>query len=121
MLGIASKIKDEVRATARSAVLSLAGAILTAVGLGFLTLALWLFLLTVGSALAAAVIIGAIYCGAGFILLAVAASGKGAPGDADLPDPEAPPAPPPKDPFFQMAEGFAVGLQAGRAAGRPPS
>ena len=92
---------------------------LAAVGLGFLTLALWLYLLSVGTAIAAAVIIGAIYCGAGFILLAVAGSaGKTSSDHASrAPDPDAAPA---GDPFFRMAEGFAAGLQAGRAASRRP-
>ena len=44
------------------------------IGLGFMTAAAWLFLITVTTALSAALIIGAAYLGLGLILIGVASS-----------------------------------------------
>lgn len=60
--------------TARTAALGLAGGLLLAVGAGFLTLAAWLVLLTVTTALNAAVILGAFFTGLGIIILVVASA-----------------------------------------------
>lgn len=115
MHGIAASIGAEVRATARTASLGVLGLVFALVGIGFLTVALWLFVVTVGSALIAAVIIGALYCAVGCLLLAIAASRSRAQERAKrLAAAQA--APDARSPFVQMAEGFAIGLQAGRSA-----
>lgn len=118
----AAEVKDTARATARAAALSTMGTLFAVVGIGFLTVALWLFLVTLKSAIFAATVIGSLYCALGFILLAFASSGSSKSADAT---PEFssgrssnPPANETREPFLQMAEGFALGMQAGRSARR---
>ncbi|WP_299845935.1 phage holin family protein [uncultured Roseovarius sp.] len=117
---LANDVKDTARATARAALFSTLGGIFALVGTGFLTVALWLLLVTLESAIFAASVIGALYCAFGFILMAVGLKGKAQPsgryefssgrtGDADA-------ANAPREPFLQVAEGFAMGLKAGRSA-----
>lgn len=114
-----SDVKDSARATARAAAFSALGTTFALIGLGFLTTALWMLLASHESALFAATVIGALYCAFGFGFLALGSRGTGdkrhrssgtkrGMSDAD--------APPPRDPFLQLAEGFAIGLQAGRSA-----
>lgn len=108
-----STLKNDARAAARAAAFSALGGLFALVGLGFLTLALWLVLTSVESATFAATVIGVLYAAAAFILLAFGASGrrKGA-----EPSPQDRDAHTPREPFVQMAEGFAMGMQAGRSA-----
>lgn len=119
MLGIIQDAKDRARQAARAAVLSTIGAILCLVGVGFLTSALWIIIEIEYGALMAALLIGGLYLVLGGAILAF---GRNSQSDAPpahpgaaAHDPHTAP-PPPKDPIFQMAEGFAVGLQAGRQA-----
>ena len=121
---IANDVKDSARATARAALFSTLGGFFALVGTGFLTLALWLLLVSVESALFAATVIGALYCAFGFILLAVGLKGRKHTttdsyefSSGRSQGQEA--ANTPREPFLQMAEGFAMGLQAGRSARSP--
>ncbi len=122
---ITKNVKDTVRATARAALFSTMGGFFALVGTGFLTVGLWLFLVRLESAIFAATVIGVSYCAFGFILIAVGAKGKKSQTsdrarfssdrntgkDAETA---------PREPFLQMAEGFAMGLQAGRSARARP-
>lgn len=114
---IVSNVKDNARATARAAAFSVLGAIFALIGLGFLTVALWLLLQAQEGTLFAATVIGALYCAVGFAFLAFGARGK----SKSTQDPltfqsERTSANAPREPFMQMAEGFAMGMQAGRSA-----
>lgn len=113
-----TSLRADLREAARSATLGVLGTVLVLVGLAFLTVALWLYLVTVGSALLAALIIGALYCAVGFILLALASSRGRARAEAERLAAAAPPPPDTRAPFVQLAEGFAIGMQAGRSARR---
>ena len=57
--------------TAQTAVLGLAAAFLLLIGLGFLTAAVWLLLATLTTPLITALILGGVYSGMGFLVLAV--------------------------------------------------
>ena len=114
-----SDVKDSVRATARAAAFSALGTTFALTGLGFLTAALWMLIASHESALFAATAIGALYCAFGFGFLARGSQGKGdkthrASGGHSRTSEDEPP--PPRDPFLLLAEGFAIGLQAGRSA-----
>ncbi len=117
---IANDVKDTASATARAALFSTMGGLFTLVGTGFLTVALWLLLVSLEGAIFAATVIGALYCACGFILMAVGLKGKKPTVDGyefssgRNSEPDA--ANTPREPFLQMAEGFAMGLQAGRSA-----
>ncbi len=115
MTHLVTAAKDRVRAAARATAFSVMGVIFGLVGLGFLTVALWIVVAAYESALVAYTTIGALYVVLGFCLMALGAqSGRGAepkfdePPERNEPDVE-------KDPIVRMAEGFAVGMQAGRA------
>ncbi len=64
-------IKKKATQTAKRAGLLTGGAILCVVGVGFFTLAVWFYLLTVLSALQAALTIGAGYFGVGLLMIGV--------------------------------------------------
>ncbi|QIE47331.1 hypothetical protein G5B38_18370 [Pseudohalocynthiibacter aestuariivivens] len=115
MFGIVDSLRQDARAAARTAALASAGVLLGIVGLGFLTVALWMFIVIVSTPLTAATVIGALYSGVALILLAIASSRRSRVTTDPAPA-AAPPPPPPAAPFVQMAEGFAMGMQAGRAA-----
>ncbi|QFT58142.1 hypothetical protein FIU94_04840 [Sulfitobacter sp. THAF37] len=68
---LAHKAQIKAAQTAQTAVLGLGASLLLAVGIGFLTTAFWIFLVSIADALIAALIIGALYAGAGMIMLAV--------------------------------------------------
>ncbi|WP_245964136.1 phage holin family protein [Roseovarius spongiae] len=112
---------DAVSRQAREAVamtaLGLAGGLLLIVGMAFLTVALWIFLAAAESALIAALVIGLLYVGLGLILFAVAsARRRRAERRAALAAAQTPKS----SPLMQVAEGFAIGMQAGRAARSRP-
>ncbi|TCP43065.1 phage holin family protein [Rhodovulum marinum] len=87
-----------------------------AAGLGFLTVAAWLVLSAQNGAVFAAAVIGMAYLGLGLVLAAIAAARRNEPRD-DAPKP----CHDPQDTFARMAEGFAAGLEAGRAARDGPN
>ena len=99
--------------TAHTAVMGLAAGVLLTVGAGFMTLAAWLLLLTVTTALYAALILGSAFMGAALILLAVMSIRKRnhalhAPMNV-APTPE-----PTDDILNQMVVTFLAGITAGR-------
>ena len=116
---IASDVKDSARATARAVALTTLGAVFALVGTGFLTLALWLLLASMHTTLFAATVIGAIYCAVGFLFLAF---GSGSRSSVAPSTPEfssgrtSSAANDTREPLLQLAEGFALGMQAGRSA-----
>jgi len=118
MAGFLSDMRRRARATARAAAFSAIGVIFALTGLGFLTVALWILIATYESPLVAHAVIGALYLFLGVCFLALG----GQKSESRPAEPvESPPQTPAKDPILQMAEAFAVGLQAGRAARRPRS
>lgn len=117
---LASNVKDSARAAARAAAFSMLGGIFALVGIAFLTVALWLLLEQMDGALFAATVIGALYTAVGFLLLAFGARGKTqssahrAQAQRAATHPGTPTAE--REPLVQVAEGFAIGMQAGRSA-----
>ena len=115
MIGMVSTMRDRLRRAARATAFSVMGVVFGLVGLGFLTVALWIVVAAQESALVAYAAIGGLYVVLGFCLMALGAQ-KGRGPDNTAPDtPNRPPQDPTKDPIVQVAEGFAVGMQAGRA------
>ncbi len=94
-------IRTELRTAARRAGFSALGALFLVAGLGFLTTALWIALAATQGALTAALVIGALYLGLGFLLLALAARRNPSARKADQ--------------FPALMEAFMVGLTAGTA------
>ena len=114
---VMSAAKDQARQTARSAALTVAGGVLCLVGLGFLTAALWIVLATEYGALIAALVLGGLYLILGGAVLAFGREPQSRVRPEARPVmPQEPPAAPPRpsDPWLDLAEGFARGLQAGR-------
>ena len=114
MPGLVSDIGIRARLAARAAAFTAAGVIFAMTGLAFLTVALWIMVATYESALAAWTVIGVMYLALGLAFLMMAKRRH----------PALPPAAPitpvqPIEPFLRVAEAFAVGLNAGRAARRP--
>ena len=111
MTGLISAARERVRAKARATALGVMGMIFGLVGLGFLTVALWIVVASYESPLVAHTVIGALYVVLGFCLVALGSQDGHTP-DRQQPDdmPEAD-----KDPIVRLAEGFAMGMQAGRA------
>lgn len=64
-------VQETATRTAQTAVLGLAAGFSLLIGLGFLTIAAWLLLTTLTTPLVTAFILGGLYCGVGFVLLAV--------------------------------------------------
>jgi len=100
--------------TARTAALGLAGGILLAVGAGFLTLAAWLTLLTVTTALTAAVILGCFFMGAGIMTLVIVSGRKKSPQTSGTKPPHDPKDE--EDIMNQVIMTFLAGITAGRKA-----
>lgn len=113
MSGIVTHFRRRARNAARAAAFTVAGVIFCLTGLGFLTVALWILIATYESVLVAHAVIGALYLVLGFCFLAL--------GGQSTDTEAAPEQPAPKEPLLQVAEAFAVGLQAGRAARAPKS
>ncbi|MBL3570793.1 hypothetical protein DSD19_10435 [Rhodovulum sp. BSW8] len=99
------------RAFSHRLALGTAGSLCAGVGAAFLTGAAWLVLSAGHGAVFAATVIGAAYLGVGLIFWGLSLRRS----------PPARPAAPadPYTPFVHMAEGFAAGLEAGRAARAP--
>lgn len=116
MAGFVSAIRSRVRQTARATAFGVMGVVFGLAGLGFLTVALWIVLASHESALVAHSVIGALYVVLGFCLLALSAQpgGQQAPPRNDEADASSA-SPAEKEPLVQIAEGFAIGMQAGRA------
>lgn len=114
MPGLVSDISIRARLAARAAAFTVAGIVFAMTGLAFLTVALWVLLATYEGVLAAWTVIGLMYMALGIAFLVIAKRRH----------PALPPVAPiepvqPIEPFLRVAEAFAVGLNAGRAARRP--
>jgi len=97
--------------TAHTAVLGLAAGVLLTIGAGFLTLAAWLLLLTVTTALYAAVILGCVFIGAAMIVLGAMAIRK-----RTRKPHHAPVEAPREDIVNQLVMTFLAGITAGQKA-----
>lgn len=115
MSGLVTNLRSRARHMARAAALSVIGVVFALTGLAFLTVALWVFLDSYEGALFAWTVIGIIYLILGLCFLLIA--GRGNRSENTLPTTKAPEQS--VEPFLQMAEAFAVGMQAGRRARRP--
>src|SRR6056297_235193 len=102
MTGFFSNMGARLRNAARATAFSVMGVVFGLAGLGFLSVALWIVLAVHEGVLVAYTVIGALYLVLGLCLMALGAQGGGANE-------------PRKDPMVQLAEGFAMGMQAGRA------
>ena len=114
MPGLVSDISIRARLMARAAAFTVVGVIFAATGLAFLTVALWVLLATYESAIVASAVVGLMYLILGIVFMVLAKRRH----------PALPPVTPiqpvqPIEPFLRIAEAFAVGLNAGRAARRP--
>lgn len=116
MTGLISDLRSRARLAARAAAFTIVGVVFALTGLAFLTVALWVLLANYESTLVAATVIGLMYLFLGLAFLLIGGSKKTVPVQAQ---PAAQPPQPSVDPFLRMAEGFAMGLQAGRSARRP--
>jgi apolipoprotein N-acyltransferase len=121
LAGLIFDLRSRARLAARAAAFTVAGVVFAMTGLAFLTVALWLGLAQYQSALFASAIVGAMYLvlGVVFFLLAGKKRLRAQHGVHPAPITGQPPVAGQYDPFFRMAEGFAVGMAAGRAARRP--
>lgn len=114
MIAAISRFKQSLRDALRSAVWLTIGALFMLVALAFLTAALWLLIARADDALIATTVVGALYFVLAVVLLALGARG-GRKEAAETTAAEAE-AEFKRQPLVQIAEGFAVGMQAGRAA-----
>ena len=99
----------------RTAMLSAGAALFLLIGLLFLTLAAWLYLITVTTTLTAALILGAVYFGMGFLLLAIAGSDGEA---AAQPSRQEDSAASDHDGLKNLVMAFLAGITAGQKARR---
>lgn len=115
MLGLVNNLRFRARLVARAAAFTAVGVVFAVTGLAFLTGALWVLLESYEGALFAWTVIGIVYLIFGLIFLVIA--GRGNRNSPVVPVTQAPTQS--VEPFLQMAEAFAVGMQAGRRARRP--
>jgi len=99
--------RNTARRSARTAAIGLGASIALAVGLAFWTAAGWFFLLTQTTALNAAVIMGALYTGAGLIGFAVVSMRGSKPPEPAAPPPQSPPT------VESLIAAFISGMNAG--------
>lgn len=114
MFGLVNNLQSRARQMARAAAFTAVGVAFALTGLAFLTGALWVLLDSYEGALFAWTVIGIVYLVVGLCFLLFARRG-------DAKTPAMPAAQPPVqtvEPFLQMAEAFAIGMQAGRRARR---
>lgn len=107
-----ARLRAGLQRAGRRAAMMIAGALLLAVGIGFLTAAGWLLLADAFGPLVAAAVLAGIYGGTGLVLLALA-------GRAPPPQPlPATPATAPESGIGMAVDAFVFGYQAAR--GVPP-
>jgi len=105
-------LKTKAATTAKRAGLLSGGLLAITVGLGFLTAAAWIYLARVTDAQMAALVIGGVYAGLGFVMVGLASSGGSQ--DAPAPHPKAATQGPIEQPPLMQA--FLQGMQAGVSA-----
>lgn len=118
MAAILSRLRAQARMTARAAALGVIGTVFLLVGLGFLSVALWMIVAAQYGALIAFEVLGGLYVILGLICLALRPSATPV-QDSDNGTASAKPQTDrtgSEDPLIKLAEGFAAGMQAGRAA-----
>ncbi|MFG6578825.1 phage holin family protein [Sulfitobacter sp. 1A13191] len=108
-------LRGSLRRALRTAMLSAGAVLFLLIGLLFLTLAAWLYLITVTTALTAALILGAVYFGMGFLLLAIAGSAGEA---AAQPSRQEDSAASDHDGLKNLVMAFLAGITAGQKARR---
>lgn len=111
MSGLLSGFEARLHNTVRSAILGAAAVVFGLVGLGCLSAALWLLVSAWHGALAAFLTLGGMYMLLALILFALATTGGSKARHRARHHAHAE-----GEPFIRMAEGFATGMQAGRAA-----
>lgn len=100
-------LKSKLKQTARSAGLWSGGLLLVATGTGFLTVAAWIFLVSLADALTAAGVIGAAYLGLGLVFIGFARSGAQEPEAAPHPAPRS------QSEYPPLMSAFIYGVDAG--------
>lgn len=121
MHGIITKLQSRAREAARATAFGVVGAIFGMVGLGFLTVALWMLIATHYGAMVAFSVLGGLYVILALAFFAIGSRDPRASAHAEspsTPDP-ADARQPPEMVFAEIAEGFVLGLQAGRDARAP--
>jgi len=111
--GFIRQAQRTAKQTARKAALGLVGGLFALAGTSFLTLAAWLYLMTVTTALNAALILGAAYMGLELIFLALSAAKT---GPSAHQKPAEPAEPKQDDMMSQVVTAFMTGVQAGQKA-----
>lgn len=96
--------------------LSVIATVFLLVGLGFLSVALWIIVAAEHGTLIAFEVMGGLYVVLGLICLLLRPSTDTAEGQYDQTSAEQTAARATEDPWTRIATGFAAGLQAGRAA-----
>lgn len=115
MAVILSRLRTQAKLAARAAALGLIGTVFLLVGLGFLSVALWMIVAAQHGGLIAFWVLGGLYVLLGLACLALRPSATQSDhGETDT-------APQTRhtatdEPWVKLAEGFATGMQAGRAA-----
>lgn len=115
MPGLVSNLRHRARHMARAVAFTIIGIVFAMTGLAFLTAALWVLLASHEGALVAWTVIGVIYFIFGLCFLLIAGRRSG-PSHV-VPQHQHPAQS--VEPFLQMTEAFAMGMQAGRRARRP--
>ena len=105
--------QDAAARTARKTAIGLGAVICIGVGAGFLTVAAWLFITSVTTALNAALIIGGAYSGVGLILIGVLSSNS-QPKTETRQTHQASSSQSPDDIGPKIVEAFMTGLKAGQ-------
>lgn len=113
LAALVARAEISLRMSIRRAVFGTVGGVLMLVGVGFLTLSLWIFLAASLGAGVAALIIGFAYLGGGLIFLAI-----GRRRGIYLPPPAPGAGPVTGSPKLGMAEAFLFGLDAGQSVRR---
>jgi len=118
MCGILTQIESRVKVTARAAALTLLGRSFGLCAVACLSAVLWIVIASSEGALIAFSAIGLIYLALGFfcIALGVAQRAGNEHGHPSNHPHSGPAGRDTREPLVQLAEGFAAGLQAGRAA-----
>lgn len=109
-------IKQKAKQTVKRAGLLTGGLVFCAVGVGFLTVAAWIYLANVLSVQLAALIIGGAYVGAGLILIGLGNSRSHHVDPMSLSEHATKPAPPPNVP--PLLQALLFGIEAGSKVSR---
>ncbi len=115
MTGLVSQLRTKARQQARALALSVIATVFLLVGLGFLSVALWMIVATEYGTLIAFEVMGALYVILGLICLLLRPYTSDSDHDETETQPKTARTAPAQDPWTRLAMGFAAGMQAGRA------